>query len=163
VDIGGNQSSALDYRPSKLANTIGNSPLVRFVATVASVVLIVLIVHFLQRSRETLGGLADWILPMGAALVGAVYCACVSLNIAGRTRPGSMSWIRRGGGIVGPAILMASAAEWVRDVRADPYATKHALVVWIIAAIAAWIVAIIIAIIGLLHWDDRNGFPSREK
>src|SRR3954463_6964788 len=50
----------LDYRSPRPAPTIGNLRLVRLVAVLTSAVLLALIGHFLQRSRETLGGMSDW-------------------------------------------------------------------------------------------------------
>jgi hypothetical protein len=148
----GDQAAAIDYQSRRPARTIGSSPLVRLVA----VVLLAIIAHFVRRSRETLGGLADWVLPIGAALAGSVYCVLISLNVAGRTTPGSVSWLRRIGGVGAPIFLISSAVRRVQDVLADPYARRHDVVAWIAAAVAASAVAIVIGYLGCSHWNDTN-------
>lgn len=153
------QTLPLDYQTPQSPRTLDNSKLVRLVALLAAVGLLVLIAHFLQRSRETLGGISDWVLPISPALAGSVYCILISLNVAGRTKPGSVSWLRRIGGIGAPFFLTCSACGWVQDILVDPYARKHDVVFWMVAALATGIVAWFIACLGVLHWNDTNEFP----
>src|SRR6187455_2452600 len=124
MQTSGEPTLALDYQSPQTARTIGSSRPVRLIALIASVAFLAPVAHFLQRSRETLGGLSDWVLPISAASAGCVYCALISLNVAGRTRPGAVSRLRRIGGIGAPVVLVSSAVGWVQDVLVDPYARR---------------------------------------
>ena len=76
----------IDYqRPSEVVG-VGSSRIVRVVAALVAMLLVLLIVYWVMKSRETLGGIKDWILPIAAAGGGACYCILIALNIVGRTR-----------------------------------------------------------------------------
>jgi hypothetical protein len=76
----------IGYRSPQTSSTFGSTIWVRVAAGFAAVGLLGAIVHFLLRSRETLGGVYDWILPISAAAGGAAYCVLIALNIAGRKK-----------------------------------------------------------------------------
>jgi len=163
MQTSGERTLALDYQSPQTARTIGSSRPVRLLALITSMALLAPIAHFLQRSRETLGGLSDWVLPISAASAGCVYCALVSLNVAGRTRPGAVSRLRRIGGIGAPVVLVSFAVGWVQDVLVDPYARRHDVVLWIAAAVTAVVIALIIAYLAYAHWNDMNDVPVQRR
>lgn len=57
------------------------------------------------------------------------------------------------------ALLGLTAAGWFHDVRVDPYARTRDVVAWTVAAIVAGVVAAVIGLLGLSHWDDTNESP----
>jgi len=81
-----NKPLIVEYRQPPSFVSVGNSPAVRIAAALVTVLLGLLIVHFLMESRRTFGGIMDWILPIAAAAGGACYCTLIALNIAGRKK-----------------------------------------------------------------------------
>lgn len=149
-----------DHDTPQSAPTIGSSILVRVVALLTAAVLLALVGHFVHRCTETIGGLSDWILPIVAAVAGAVYNVLVSSNLVGRTTPGSVSSLRRIGAVAAPPVLIFSAVARARDVLVDPYARRYGATLWILTALAACVIALVIACLGWSHWHDKT--PSVE-
>lgn len=120
----------LEYASAPARRVTGSSRTVRIVAAVAALVLLAIAGDFVLRSRQTLGGMSDWIAPIAAALAGSAYCVLIALNIAGRTVPGRVSWLRRIGGVGTPVVLIPMAVGFVKDTLAGPYARTRDHVGW---------------------------------
>jgi len=152
----------LEYQ-SPAIRTLGSSPIVRIVAAFAALVLGAIISQFVQRSRETLGGMLDWIEPIAAASAGSIYLLLISLNVAGRTKPGTISWLRRIGGIGSPIVLIPMAIEMVSDVLKDPYARMHDRIEWFAAAAVLIVFSLWVGILTILHWNKIVPFPGDDE
>ncbi|HEY7115422.1 MAG TPA: hypothetical protein VH475_02485 [Tepidisphaeraceae bacterium] len=76
----------LDYGSPERVVTVGSSMWVRWLAGVVTLLLLGVIVYCLLGSRDSFGGLRDWMPAMAVAAGGAVYFALIALNIAGRRR-----------------------------------------------------------------------------
>jgi hypothetical protein len=136
----------LEYRTAATSREAGNPRLVRMLAAATSTALLVLVTYFFLCSRETLGGLWDWVAPITAALGGSCYTALIAIDIAGRRRPKRTNWLQMAAGMLFPGVLLLQALEMVSDVRHDPYARTRDYVAWYTAAV------FLIAFAGWLLW-----------
>jgi hypothetical protein len=143
----------LEYQSPPTNCTIGSSPIVRITAKFTALVLVAIVWHFVLRSRETLGGMLDWIEPIAAASAGSIYCVLIAANIAGRTKPGTISWIRRIGGIGTPIVLIPMALDLVSDELVDPYGGMHDRAVWFAAAGGLITFSLWVGSLTILHWN----------
>lgn len=121
-----------------------------------AIVLVAIVWHFVLRSRQTLGGMLDWIEPTAAASAGSIYCVVIAANFAGRTKPGSISWIKRIGGLATPVMLIPTAMDLVKDDLVDPYAGMRDRAAWFVAAGALIIFSLWVASLTILHWDKTR-------
>lgn len=149
----------LEYVSAQTDCVTGSSRAVRIVAAVAALVLLAIVGDFVLRSRRTLGGMSDWVLPIAAASAGSTYCALIALNILGRTVPGRVSWLRRIGGVGTPVVLIPMAIGLVKDTLADPYARTRDHVGWFAAAAILIAFSLWIGCLTIVRW--RKSGPSR--